>query len=206
MAKHSLDFWLTSEDLPDPNNRVTLDSNGGIVLSYKPNNEEGHKRLIAKLKELMQQQTKCKIHGHECHRGTVRSQPLRRSAHSPGRCGASSRHGSLRQRSENQRAGRQLQSARRGQSLRRRWQLFLFQRRGEPSSHHHGQRAASGRPSDSKDEVGKQKNEENQASGRKKTGDQSDSCSCSCLVLGLHGSLGNAAHRRSSSSPSMRWE
>ena len=25
MAKHSLDFWLTSEDLPDPNNRVTLD-------------------------------------------------------------------------------------------------------------------------------------------------------------------------------------
>ena len=25
MAKHSLDFWLTSEDLPDPDNRVTLD-------------------------------------------------------------------------------------------------------------------------------------------------------------------------------------
>ena len=23
MAKHSLDFWLTSEDLPDPENRVT---------------------------------------------------------------------------------------------------------------------------------------------------------------------------------------
>src|SRR5213078_4563774 len=69
MARHSLDFWLTSEDLPDPNNRVTLDSNGGIVLSYQPNNEEGHKRLIAKLKELMQQQTKCKVHGHECHEG-----------------------------------------------------------------------------------------------------------------------------------------
>ncbi|HJU62019.1 MAG TPA: GMC family oxidoreductase [Candidatus Binatia bacterium] len=69
MARHSLDFWLTSEDLPDPNNRVTLDAKGGIVLSYKPNNEEGHKRLIAKLKQLMQQQTKCKIHGHECHEG-----------------------------------------------------------------------------------------------------------------------------------------
>jgi choline dehydrogenase-like flavoprotein len=69
MAKHSLDFWLTSEDLPDPNNRVTLDTNGGIVLSYKPNNEEGHKRLIAKLKELMGQQSKCKVHGHECHEG-----------------------------------------------------------------------------------------------------------------------------------------
>jgi len=69
MAKHSLDFWLTSEDLPDPNNRVTVDANGGIVLSYNPNNEEGHKRLIAKLKELMQQRTQCKVHGHQCHEG-----------------------------------------------------------------------------------------------------------------------------------------
>jgi choline dehydrogenase-like flavoprotein len=69
MARHSLDFWLTSEDLPDPSNRVTVDANGGIVLSYRPNNEEGHKRLIAKLKELMQQQTKCQVHGHECHEG-----------------------------------------------------------------------------------------------------------------------------------------
>jgi choline dehydrogenase-like flavoprotein len=69
MAKHSLDFWLTSEDLPDPNNRVTLDDNGGIVLSYKPNNEEGHKRLTAKLKELMQQQTKCSVYEHQCHEG-----------------------------------------------------------------------------------------------------------------------------------------
>ena len=32
MAKHSLDFWLTSEDLPDPDNRVTLDRDGNIVL------------------------------------------------------------------------------------------------------------------------------------------------------------------------------
>jgi choline dehydrogenase-like flavoprotein len=69
MAKHSLDFWLTSEDLPDPNNRVTLDGEGRIVLSYKPNNEEGHKRLSAKLEELMQQQTRCKVHGHDCHEG-----------------------------------------------------------------------------------------------------------------------------------------
>jgi choline dehydrogenase-like flavoprotein len=53
MAKHSLDFWLTSEDLPDPENRVTLDRDGNIVLSYTPNNLEGHKRLVAKLKDLV---------------------------------------------------------------------------------------------------------------------------------------------------------
>ena len=54
MAKHSLDFWLTSEDLPDPDNRVSLDGRGNIVLSYMPNNVEGHKRLIAKLEHLLQ--------------------------------------------------------------------------------------------------------------------------------------------------------
>src|SRR5213075_3244981 len=53
MGRHSLDFWLTSEDLPDPENRVTLDGQGNIVLSYKPNNEEGHRRLIDKLKQLL---------------------------------------------------------------------------------------------------------------------------------------------------------
>jgi len=69
MANHSLDFWLTSEDLPDPNNRVTLDREGNIVLAYKPNNEEGHGRLIKTLERVMQQQTKCQVHGHECHVG-----------------------------------------------------------------------------------------------------------------------------------------
>ncbi len=69
MAKHSLDFWLTSEDLSDPNNRVTLDRDGNVVLTYKPNNEEGHMRLIAKLKDLLNQQTKCAIHEHDCHVG-----------------------------------------------------------------------------------------------------------------------------------------
>ena len=69
MGKHSLDFWLTSEDLPDPDNRVTLGRDGKIVLAYTPNNGEGHKRLIAKLEHLMQQQTACSVHGHDCHQG-----------------------------------------------------------------------------------------------------------------------------------------
>jgi choline dehydrogenase-like flavoprotein len=69
MAKHSLDFWLTSEDLPDPNNRVTLDREGHIQLAYTPNNDEGHKRLIAKLESLMQAHASCGVHGHGCHQG-----------------------------------------------------------------------------------------------------------------------------------------
>src|SRR5918912_91420 len=62
MAKHSLDFWLTSEDLPDPENRVTVDRDGRIVLSYRPNNEEGHRRLIAQVERFMKEQTRCPIH------------------------------------------------------------------------------------------------------------------------------------------------
>jgi choline dehydrogenase-like flavoprotein len=68
MAKHSLDFWLTSEDLPDPDNRVTLDRDGNIVLSYTPNNLEGHERLQRALKQIMSRQA-CRIHGKECHQG-----------------------------------------------------------------------------------------------------------------------------------------
>jgi choline dehydrogenase-like flavoprotein len=69
MARHSLDFWLTSEDLPDPENRVMVDREGKIRLTYRPNNEEGHRRLTAKLQHLMQQQTRCPEHGHSCHVG-----------------------------------------------------------------------------------------------------------------------------------------
>lgn len=68
MARHSLDFWLTSEDLPDPENRVTLNREGEIVLSYTPNNLEGHVRLTNVLKDVMRHQ-KCHIHGGACHEG-----------------------------------------------------------------------------------------------------------------------------------------
>ncbi len=54
IAKHALDFWMTSEDLPDPNNRVTLESNGQIRLTYTENNLEGHKRLQKKLRWILE--------------------------------------------------------------------------------------------------------------------------------------------------------
>jgi len=69
MANHSLDFWLTSEDLPDPDNRVTLRRDGSIALSYRANNDEGHRRLIRRLESLMNQQRRCPVHGDSCHVG-----------------------------------------------------------------------------------------------------------------------------------------
>jgi choline dehydrogenase-like flavoprotein len=69
MASHSLDFWLTSEDLPDPENRVRLDRDGNVVLSYRPNNEEGHRQLVRRLEEALSRQRRCSIHGGDCHQG-----------------------------------------------------------------------------------------------------------------------------------------
>jgi len=69
MARHSLDFWLTSEDLPDPDNRVTLDREGNIVLSYRPGNQDGHQRLIKTLEAFLQAQSSCPMHGRSCHQG-----------------------------------------------------------------------------------------------------------------------------------------
>ncbi len=54
MAKHAVDFWLTTEDLPTPNNRVTLNSKGEIVLNYTFNNEVPTKRLYANLKHMLE--------------------------------------------------------------------------------------------------------------------------------------------------------
>jgi len=53
MANHAVPFWLTSEDLPDAENRVTVDRDGRIILTYRPNNEEAHRRLTTKVKELL---------------------------------------------------------------------------------------------------------------------------------------------------------
>ncbi len=53
MAEHSIDFWLQSEDLPDPSNRVTIDSQGMTTLALQETNLEGYQRLIAKLKEML---------------------------------------------------------------------------------------------------------------------------------------------------------
>lgn len=53
MAHHTMPFWMTTEDLPDPSNRVTVTESGAIMLSYTPNNEQAHKRLQGLLKNML---------------------------------------------------------------------------------------------------------------------------------------------------------
>ena len=51
VAEHAVDFWLSAEDLPDPDNRVTLDGDGNVVLSYTPNNQEPLEQLYHRVKK-----------------------------------------------------------------------------------------------------------------------------------------------------------
>jgi choline dehydrogenase-like flavoprotein len=53
VAKHAVDFWLSTEDLPRPENRVTLASDGNVTLAYTPNNVEPRDRLYHQLKSML---------------------------------------------------------------------------------------------------------------------------------------------------------
>lgn len=52
LARHSLDFWLTTEDLPLPQNRVTVERDG-IHIAYTTTNTESHRQLTGRLRGLL---------------------------------------------------------------------------------------------------------------------------------------------------------
>lgn len=52
VAKRSVDWWLTAEDLPDSNNRVTI-QNGKISLDYVDNNTQAFDRLLNRWTEVL---------------------------------------------------------------------------------------------------------------------------------------------------------
>jgi len=52
MARHSMDFWLSSEDLPRPGNRIFYEDNR-VVLDVAEGNMEAHHRLKKKLETML---------------------------------------------------------------------------------------------------------------------------------------------------------
>lgn len=52
MARHSMDFWLSSEDLPRPENRIFYDGER-VVLDIREGNMEAHHRLKKKLEGIL---------------------------------------------------------------------------------------------------------------------------------------------------------
>ena len=54
MAEHSIDWWMTGEDLPEADNRVQV-INGQIHLDYRENNTEGFNRMVDKWKDILKE-------------------------------------------------------------------------------------------------------------------------------------------------------
>jgi choline dehydrogenase-like flavoprotein len=82
IAEHALDFWLTSEDLPLPENRVYYDGDR-VMLDLTITNMEGHRRLRKKLQDLC---GKLDIHPHLFDRSLYLGQniPIGGTAHQAG--------------------------------------------------------------------------------------------------------------------------
>jgi choline dehydrogenase-like flavoprotein len=82
IAGHSIDFWLTSEDLPRPENRIYY-RDGSVHLDLTESNMEGHHRLRAKLRDICNQ---VDIHPHLLDRGLYlgKDTPIGGTAHQVG--------------------------------------------------------------------------------------------------------------------------
>ncbi len=53
MANRSVDWWVMSEDLPDPDNRVVVGNDGKVHVHWKPNNRIAHQELIKRSVKMM---------------------------------------------------------------------------------------------------------------------------------------------------------
>jgi choline dehydrogenase-like flavoprotein len=86
VAKHAIDFWLSTEDLPSPDNRVTLAPDGNVRLAYSETNAEARKRLYEKLRSLLPKLNMNE--GHLFHRFAYMKNeiPVAGVAHQAGTC------------------------------------------------------------------------------------------------------------------------
>jgi choline dehydrogenase-like flavoprotein len=51
VSQHSVDWWVTTEDLPNPNNRVTITPSGQTKVTFTPNNLKPHTELVSLLEQ-----------------------------------------------------------------------------------------------------------------------------------------------------------
>ena len=139
VAKHAIDFWLSTEDLPSPENRVTLAPDGNVRLSYSETNAEARKRLYEKLKSLLPKLDMNE--GHLIHRFAYMKNeiPVAGVAHQAGTC-------PLRHRSCAVGAEHRLPRARGRQPLRRRHERLPEHRGGQPGADRDGELAPGRRP------------------------------------------------------------
>jgi choline dehydrogenase-like flavoprotein len=86
VARHAIDFWLSTEDLPRESNRVTLRHDGSIALAYEMTNRLPAQRLLNELEALL---SKLDLHEHHLvprHAYLKNEIPVAGVAHQAGTC------------------------------------------------------------------------------------------------------------------------
>ncbi len=86
VAKHAVDFWLSTEDLPRAENRVTVDRQGTITIAYQSTNDEPKDRLFEQLKSML---AHLGMHQHHLlpHHAYLKNEiPVAGVAHQAGTC------------------------------------------------------------------------------------------------------------------------
>ena len=86
IAKHAVDFWLSTEDLPVAENRVTLNDEGRVKLCYKATNAEPRKRLYLQLRSMLGQLGMHPTHHIPHHAYLQNPIPVAGCAHQAGSC------------------------------------------------------------------------------------------------------------------------
>jgi choline dehydrogenase-like flavoprotein len=86
VAEHSVDWWLTTEDLPSPDNRVTVDGNGRIHLAYKSSNDEEADGLYGELETILNHVGMAKHHLLHKNFYMCMNIPIAGVAHQAGTC------------------------------------------------------------------------------------------------------------------------
>jgi choline dehydrogenase-like flavoprotein len=86
IARHAVDFWLSTEDLPRSDNRVTVDGEGRVTLAYTPTNETPKERLFHQLKSMLGHMGMHQDHLLPRHAYLKNDIPVAGCAHQAGTC------------------------------------------------------------------------------------------------------------------------
>jgi choline dehydrogenase-like flavoprotein len=86
MTNHSIDIYLTTEDLPNPDNRVVVGNNGRIIVHWKPNNLRPHRELVRRVTRVVRragypliltERMSIETNSHQCGTAVMGADPSR---------------------------------------------------------------------------------------------------------------------------------
>ena len=86
VARHAVDFWLTTEDVPKPGNRVTVDRDGSVHITYTQTNATEASGLYHELRKILNHVGMAQHHVLDKNFYMNMSIPIAGCAHQAGTC------------------------------------------------------------------------------------------------------------------------